>query len=102
MIRGKPSPERKSDIPGPGSYDAREEIVKDRIPTAKIGKNKRDFLSTSNEDLSKPGPGNYEVKEQRTVISYTMGVKERTRQQDDIPGPGTYNYSEENLKHRNP
>lgn len=63
MIRGKPSPERIKDIPGPGTYDAKEEMIKERIPAAKIGKNKRDFLSMSNEDLTKPGPGNYDVKE---------------------------------------
>jgi hypothetical protein len=36
-IRGKPSPERAKEIPGPGAYDAKVEAVRDRVQSAKIG-----------------------------------------------------------------
>lgn len=60
-MKSKASPERIDDRPGPGHYDANADSVKDRIKTAKIGKDKRDYLGMSHNEIMQPGPGNYEV-----------------------------------------
>ena len=56
-MSGRTSPQKMDDIPGPGSYDAKVDVVKASIGNVKIGKNKRDFLQSFQQDLSRPGPG---------------------------------------------
>lgn len=50
-------------------------MIKAKIPAAKMGRSKRDFLTLSNDDLSKPGPGNYDVIKQNKPIVYSMSGK---------------------------
>ena len=57
QMQGKSSLMKGNEVPGPGSYEAQIEAVKDRIQAAKIAGGKRDTLGLSSYDLSKPGPG---------------------------------------------
>ena len=45
--------------PGPGSYEANENVVKSGSKQAKIGSAKRDLMTIDEE---KPGPGMYDQK----------------------------------------
>jgi len=79
-----------SDIPGPGSYEPKDSLNKDTIPAHSISKSHRGDI-VSRENLSMPGPGNYESPSRiGTGISYKFGEKHRDVVDSDIPGPGSY------------
>lgn len=50
---------RDSGLPGPGSYDARFDVLKDSNPSFKVSQSKRDFLTVRQDDIH-PGPGSYD------------------------------------------
>ena len=60
--------------PGPGAYDANHFVHKDRTPAAGFSKTGRNSI-IGKEDLSKLGPGNYEVNPKKAGPSFTFGSK---------------------------
>jgi hypothetical protein len=62
-IRGRLDVEPKSNSIGPGAYEADVNAIKDRVKSAQFSKNKRELLSPSSDELRKPAPGQYDVKD---------------------------------------
>ena len=88
-MRGRPDPQRDDNLPGPGHYDANVEAVKDKSQNSfRIGTHKRDFLSMSSQDLSKPGPGFYDVKDMSRGPAYSIKGRQSERHDNSKPGPG--------------
>lgn len=44
---------------GPGAYDAKDEMIKDKVRSYKMGNTKRSDL-VSKEQINQPGPGIYD------------------------------------------
>lgn len=75
--------------PGPGSYNANSNYVKDQTPNVNFSKSKRGDL-ISKYEKNKIGPGNYDVKKKKGGPSYTFGSKTKSNVKSDAPGPGNY------------
>lgn len=99
QMRGKPSPDRDNGHPGPGNYNANYDALKERPPSAHLGKSKRDFLSKPDD---KPGPGFYDSPNPKKGPSYTINGKPADRQDNDRPGPGHYELDQNAVRNRSP
>jgi hypothetical protein len=73
--------------PGPGEYkDVELNIVRQSAPEWSIkGKN-----STRYSTNCLPGPGQYEIRPERTGSAYTIKGRPKTAKQECLPGPGSY------------
>lgn len=70
-MRGKEYKSERNDSPGPGAYEPKHTLNKDASTTYKIGNTSRKEI-VSKEDLSKPGPGNYDVENANKSPSFTF------------------------------
>jgi len=80
--------------PGPGLYDSRVEVLKGKMPSARIGNSKKDgFFSSISHSVDSPGPGNYDGNYHIKSPS-SIGVKfnkaDPKPKTADTPGPGSY------------
>jgi hypothetical protein len=66
---GKAKPDAENNIPGPGSYEPKESIVKDSIRTGAFSKTVRQDIVPS-EAKNLPGPGGY-----HTAIEFGSDAK---------------------------
>jgi hypothetical protein len=85
------SPSNRDNIfaPGPGAYAPVDSLVRDRTPNYGFGKTERSHLVTKDE-REKPGPGNYELKDQKSAKSFKIGMRLNNAIKSQIPGPGNY------------
>lgn len=59
--------------PGPGAYDAKIDFVKDKsAKNIGFGKTSRSGLVNKEEKL-KPGPGNYDIKDNKANKGFKIG-----------------------------
>ena len=87
-MRGKPQPEKISDHPGPGFYEANPHVVKDKIPSVKISHGTKKSLFGA--DDGKLGPGNYDPKNINSGPSFQIRGSQSDIQTSNIPGPRSY------------
>jgi hypothetical protein len=84
------SPSRESAfVPGPGAYEPTDQVVRDRTPTYGFGKTERTQI-VAKEEKNKPGPGNYDMKNQNSSKSFKIGQKLQNAIKSQVPGPGNY------------
>jgi hypothetical protein len=83
----------KSEVPGPGTYNGLENVIKSKNPSFSLPKSRRDDL-VRNEA---PGPGQYESpasyrKFAEKSPDYKFSSDKRLRDEVNlVPGPGNYN-----------
>lgn len=87
-----------SENPGPGSYNARDDLTRYGGQSQRIATTKRKtFMEEAPNDL--PGPGNYN---QGSSLSnskgFTMGAKKQQKYSEN-PGPGSYNAKDDLTKY---
>lgn len=88
-MKGKLESPFKNENPGPGNYNPRDSLSKDRIKSAIIKGSER-FREKSRQDS--PGPGNYYRDEYfaRDVSPISMKGKGKDSINNANPGPGSY------------
>lgn len=83
----------KSEVPGPGTYNGKEGVVKSQNPSFSLPKSSRDLKVYSEA----PGPGNYESPESFRKVAekspnWKFGSDKRlVNPETYVPGPGNYN-----------
>lgn len=77
--------------PGPGAYDAKTYLTKDKQPNVLFSGGKNRSSMVNKEESEKPGPGKYDINAKKTGPSFTFGNKVSQKYKEDIPGPGNYN-----------
>eukprot|EP00347_Sterkiella_histriomuscorum_P018852 403343924 len=87
-----------SDVPGPGSYDTKNDLTKAGQQSQRIATTKRKtFMEEAPNDL--PGPGNYDQGSAfANSKGFTIGAK-KDQKYSDVPGPGSYNAKDELTKY---
>lgn len=80
----------KQELPGPGVYDPRDSLSKDRIRSAIIVKGTDRFHELPRQD--NPGPGNYYKDEyfDRNASPISLKGKAKEVLSQVMPGPGAY------------
>jgi len=94
---GGKTEQRVREAPGPGQYDISIQGVKDRTKTVKIGTSKRSELINSKSVQQFPGPGNYGEEINtfgRNAMKISLKGKPKERMGNQMPGPGSYDYSQ--------
>ena len=89
------------DVPGPGSYDKKDSLIKSQAITFKIGSSSRgDIVNKSISEM--PGPGNYSetITFGKGGISSSIRGKRNDAKNLDMPGPGTYEQSRNAIKEK--
>jgi hypothetical protein len=87
-IKGRGNDTTRDLSPGPGAYDLSESLSYLNVsPSFKVGRSKRDYLSTVN---SLPGPGSYDPRFMKTSLGISLKSKLDTKLASDTPGPGSY------------
>ena len=93
-IKGKQEINIRSNIPGPGSYNANPENVRKKVISYKLGTSGRDFekVSSSIQDFT-PGPGTYNQDSRLGKEAPSISIKGRTDlnftpTKSRTPGPG--------------
>ena len=82
----------KTDAPGPGNYEPRPEIIKDRIKSAKISQGGKRGLQGNKSCIDLPGPGMYDSGKKfgDDARKVTIQGKPNDNFRDLSPGPGAY------------
>ena len=72
---------------GPGSYNPC--LISTSAPAFSMGSR----IKTKDSEMWQRGPGSYDLREPKRGPSFTLGVRESTKKnnQSSIPGPGAYN-----------
>ena len=88
---------KKSETPGPGSYEIPSKICEGPYYKIRGRINVKENLNNI-----KPGPGTYDLPEEKIPGGFVMGISLRTFPTPDnvksnIPGPGTYSFPSETL-----
>jgi len=78
--------------PGPGAYEPKLN-GRNSSPSYKMGQAQRTF--DDRESKSKPGPGQYEIKNSHGAPAYKIGSSQRQGLSQSMigPGPGAYSYN---------
>ena len=94
----------KTDAPGPGNYEPRPEIIKDRIKSAKISQGGKRGLQGNKSCIDLPGPGMYDSGKKfgDDARKVTIQGKPNDNFRDLSPGPGAYDARDEMTKCKNP
>jgi hypothetical protein len=100
---GKAVDKREEDIPGPGSYNAKDFLTKDTAQVHSISKSKRQDI-VGKEAKEMPGPGNYREGKEfgKDAVSFKMGGKSKDTMRNDSPGPGNYDPNEDLVRYTSP
>lgn len=77
-------------VPGPGSYNANNDVVKSSIPRVLFSAGTKRNSIVSKTESEKPGPGMYELSSKKSGPSYTFRSKDMPKEKKNIPGPGMY------------
>lgn len=100
-IRTKTREMKTLEVPGPGTYDRSDMLIKNKAVTFKIGNSTReDLVSKSQKEL--PGPGNYEDGKTfgKGGVSASIRGKRSDMKSLDVPGPGSYEFSRNAIKEK--
>lgn len=90
------SPGVGSLAPGPGAYDAKDEMVRSGSKQTKIGSAKRGtFVPTQIDE--EPGPGMYNVEDKKGG-GFTFGKEQPSHIDVNVPGPGAYDAKDSLVK----
>lgn len=90
-IRGKSKEMKHLEVPGPGSYDNKDSLIKSQARSVRIGSSSRGDI-VDKKLMEMPGPGNYSetVTFGKNGISATISGKRKEPKASEQPGPGSY------------
>ena len=87
-FRPKTSALRTDSVPGPGNYEPRSFVGKEKAPSWIVGKTER---SSSAKVTSVPGPGAYSNNSMLGGPKWGFGSEARSKKKrSHVPGPGSY------------
>ena len=85
----KPNPKNSSDVPGPGHYEPKIQMVREKGPHYKVGSETK--LKADSRTAFVPGPGHYEIDRGMKGKKAKFGSEPRgIKKYGDTPGPGYY------------
>ena len=85
-------------IPGPGSYNLKQEAIRESPKRANMGHGQRENI-ISKEEQNKPGPGHYDSPTRMGEgTKYTIGEKRDDYRNNNVPGVGTYDAKDDLLR----
>ena len=88
-IRGRSKTKLENGIPGPGSYDSSDVLIKSTGKSQRFTQSKRMTHLVQRTTIEIPGPGMYEQKTRNESQKYTFGMKQ-SKKLNSNPGPGAY------------
>ena len=88
--------------PGPGSYQPDIKSARTGSQTFRMGQSSRKSEFLTNKSMNElPGPGNYNNSNYKEfgkgVPSVKIGVRTKDLSKLDVPGPGSYDFKDNNL-----